>query len=200
MRTDFFGMTGHQLVGATYNTKNFSSIDQSLRIILEDRTIEAKDNTWCFYYNFDQYLYEPKKGSGNGLGLFGRFGASDGNPNLTHYFYSIGFGGKGVIPGRPNDGFGIGYYYMDISQPRFTGPLETRTALRGEEQGFEAYYNFALTPWMVLTPDIQVIRGAQKDTATITGRNIIGGIVVPTVTGKSVDTATVLGFRLQLVF
>ena len=51
------------------------------------------------YYNFDQYLCQPKKDKG--VGLFGRFGASDGNPNLMHYFYELGFGGKGLGTKRP---------------------------------------------------------------------------------------------------
>ena len=198
VRTDFFGMTGHQLVGATYSAKNYSSIDQSLRFFIENRAIEQQDNSWCFYYNFDQYLYEPKKGSDQGIGIFGRFGASDGNPNLVHYFYSIGIGGKGVIPGRPLDQFGIGYYYIDVSNPKFTGPLATRTALR-DEQGLEAYYNFAITPWMKLSPDIQVIRGAQKQAIT-TGFTQVGPVQIPTVSRKNISTATVLGFRLQIVF
>ena len=145
------------------------------------------------YYNFDQYFYEPKKGSGQGIGIFGRFGASDGNPNFMHYFYSIGIGGKGVIPGRPLDSYGIGYYYIDITSPTFTGPFADRSALR-DEQGFEAYYNIAVTPWMKLTPDIQVIRGAQKNVVSI---NTAGTSIVST---KSIDTATVLGLRLQLIF
>ena len=145
------------------------------------------------YYNFDQYFYEPKKGSGQGIGIFGRFGASDGNPNFMHYFYSVGLGGKGVIPGRPRDSYGIGYYYIDITSPTFTGPFVPRSALR-DEQGFEAYYNIAVTPWMRLTPDIQVIRGAQKNVVSV---NTAGTSVVST---KSIDTATVLGLRLQLIF
>jgi len=193
VRTNFFGLTGHQLVGGTYSAKNFTSIDQNLRFFLENRAIEQKDNSWCFYYNFDQYLYEPKKGSDQGIGIFGRFGASDGNPNPVHYFYSLGVGGKGVIPGRQLDQFGIGYYYMDISNPQFTGALATREFLRNE-QGFEAYYNFAITPWMKLTPDIQVIGPAQKDELSVLS------IVPPVISRTGISTATVLGFRLQMVF
>jgi len=186
VRTDFFGMTGHQLIGATYSARNFTSLDQ--RIIIDDHEIEQKDNSWSFHYNFDQYLYEPKKGQG--IGIFGRFGASDGNPNPVHYFYSIGVGGKGVISGRPLDQFGIGYYYMDITSPKFAGPLATREAPLQSGQGFEAYYNFAITPWMELTPDIQVVRGGQKDKLVST---------IPSVK-QSIDAATVVGLRLQLVF
>ena len=150
IKTDFFGLTGHQLIGAMYSTKEFASLEQNLRFIIENRAIEKKENSWCFYYNFDQYVYEPKKGSGRGVGIFGRFGLSDGNPNPMHHFYSIGIGGKGVIPERDLDGFGAGFYYIDISNPKFTGPLATTEFLR-DEYGAEAYYNFAITPWMKLT-------------------------------------------------
>jgi porin len=184
VRTNFFGLTGHQLIGGGYSNKTFASLDQSLRIFIETRTIEEQKGSWNVYYNFDQYLYEPKKGSGQGIGIFGRFGASDGNPNPMHYFYSIGIGGKGIIPGRPLDRFGLGYYYMDVRNPKFTGPLATRELLR-DESGFEAFYNISITPWLQLTPDIQVIRPAQKE--VIASRENVG-------------TATVLGLRLQLVF
>ena len=53
-----------------------------------------------------------------------------------------------------------------------------------DEWGFEAYYKVALTPWLLLTPDIQVVGPAQIREA---------------VTRKAVGLATVLGFRLQLV-
>ena len=124
--------------------------------------MEPKRGSWNVYYNFDQYLYEPKKGSDQGIGIFGRFGASDGNPNFMHFFYSIGVGGKGIIPNRPLDQFGLGFYYIDINKPKIQGLLRTAKLLR-DEYGFEAYYNFAITPWLLLTPDIQVVRGAQKD-------------------------------------
>jgi porin len=191
VRTDFFGMTGHQLMGATYSARNFASLDQSMRIIIENRAIEQKDNSWSFHYNFDQYVYEPNKGQG--IGIFGRFGVSDGNPNPVHYFYSIGVGGKGVISGRPLDQFGIGYYYMDINSPKFTGPLATREVLR-DEQGFEAYYNFAIAPWMKLTPDIQFVRPAHKDKLSAVSA------IPPVINKQGIDTATVIGLRLQIIF
>lgn len=46
------------------------------------------------------------------------------------------------------------------------GLLQTTEFLR-DEYGFEAFYNFAITPWALLTPDIQIVRGAQKDIVTI---------------------------------
>jgi porin len=191
VRTDFFGLPGHQLVGAAYSNKEFNSLDQNLRLILENRGISEEDGSWLVYYNFDQYLYQPQKD--RGLGIFGRFAVTDGQANPIHYFYSIGVGGKGIIPGRPLDESGIGYYYINISHPRFTGPFVTREFLR-DEWGVEAYYNIALTPWLKLTPDIQVIRPAQKDII-----NIEAGMP-PSISREGIKNATVLGLRLQLIF
>jgi porin len=190
VRTNFFGLTGHQLFGAAYSNKEYASIDQNARVVVQSGEIDKKKGSWNIHYNFDQYLYETKKGSGQGIGIFGRFGVSDGNPNFMQYFYSIGVGGKGIIPGRPLDQFGIGYYYLDVHNPTFTRRLATTSFLR-DEQGFEAYYNCALTPWMRLTPNIQIIRPAQKDLLTADGTGI---------TRKNIDTVTVLGVRLQVLF
>ena len=187
LRTGFFGLTGHQLVGGAYSNKEYTSIDQRVSFPLRGQTLAPEDGSWVVYYNFDQYFYETEKGSGRGVGLFGRFGASDGNPNLMQYFYSAGVGGKGFFSSRPHDQFGIGYYYLDVQSPTLQGPLQTRSFLR-DEWGFEAFYNVALTPWMLLTPDIQVIGPSQKRRA------------LDLVRRESVDTAVALGFRIQVIF
>jgi porin len=187
VRTLVAGLTGHQLIGGAYSTKSFTALDQNVRVVIEDRSLQEKKGSWVLYYNFDQYLYEPERGSGRGLGVFGRFGVSDGNPNPKKYFYSAGIGARGVVPGRPLDGFGIGYYYVTVGHPVFTGPFATASFLR-DEQGGEVYYDVAITPWARLAPDLQVVRPAQKRTVG-TGQ---GGV-------KSVDTATVLGVRLKVI-
>jgi porin len=192
VRTGFFGKTGHQLVGGVYSTRNFTSLNQNLRIIIENRAIQQEENTWAIYYNFDQYLYEPKKEQG--VGIFGRFGISDGKANPVHHFYSLGIGGKGAVPGRPLDQFGLGWYYIDVSNPSFTGPFATTSFLR-DEQGLEAYYNFAITPWARLTPDVQIVRPAQINTVRVNTSP------PPPVTVKNeIDTATIVGLRLELIF
>ena len=190
MKTGFFGMTGHQLLGATYSTKAFTSLSQDLRLIVQNLPIKEEDNSWGIYYNFDQYIYEPRKGQG--IGIFGRFGASDGDANPVHYFYSIGIGGKGVINSRSHDSFGLGYYYADISNPTLTGLFKDKKLLR-DEYGIEAYYNISITPWMKLTPDIQFVRPAQEH-----AYNINNGIL--NISREEIKTATVVGLRLQMIF
>ncbi len=187
VRTGFFGLTGHQLVGGLFSNKTYTSIDQRLGFVIENRALTKKDDTWAVFYNFDQFLYETAEQSGKGVGLFGRFGASEGNPNPEQYFYSIGVGGKGMIQGRDFDRFGIGYYYVSVNNPTLQLPFAVRSFLR-DEWGFEAFYNVALTPWMLVTPDVQVIGPTQRREATgLLAREYVG-------------TATVLGVRVQLIF
>lgn len=197
VKTNFFGMTGHQLLGALYSGKDFSSLEQNTLLMLKgmirngELNIQKEDGSWAVYYNFDQYLYEPKKGKG--IGIFGRFAATDGEANPVHYFYSIGIGGKGFMNSRPNDAFGIGFYYMDVAHPKLIGIFRDRELLR-DEYGVEAYYNLAITPWLKLTPDIQFIRPAQKDRLEVVNTK------PPAVRTESVDSAVVLGLRLQMAF
>ena len=198
MRTDFFGLTGHQLFGGIFSNRTFSSIDQNARFVFENGALEGKKGSWSVYYNFDQYVYEPNKGSGEGIGVFGRFGASDGNPNFMHFFYSLGIGGKGVISNRASDQYGFGFYYIDVSNPKLQGLFQSIKLLR-DEYGFEAFYNFAITPWLQLTPDIQIVRGAQKEKITI--GTAPGPIGVPFVASRrSIGAATILGLRLKMLF
>lgn len=188
VRTGFFGLIGHQLVGALYSNKQYTSIDQRLGAVIENRALGRSQDTWAVFYNFDQFLYEADKDAGRGAGVFGRFGASEGNPNPAQYVFSFGAGGKGVVPSRDLDRFGVGYYYIIIENPTLQRPFTTRSFLENE-WGLEIFYNVALTPWMLLTPDIQVIGPAQKRRAT--------GLRTG---GETVDVATVLGLRLQLIF
>jgi porin len=180
LTTHFFDLTGHQLGGAIYSSKNYTNLDQPLaNLIIPFLPADKTGDTWAIYYNFDQYLYQPDKKADQGVGVFGRFGATDGKANPIHYFASGGVGGKGVIPGRKYDQCGIGYYYLWATLPQ--RPIDVGLVDRifaDNSQGFEVFYEIALTPWMRLTPDLQIIDPP----------------------AKRVDTAWVAGVRLELKF
>ena len=55
----------------------------------------------------------------------------------------------------------MGYYYLATSSVlrQTLGPVSPI----GNEQGFELYYNAAITSWFTLTADIQAIDPAQSD-------------------------------------
>lgn len=126
--------------------------------------LERKQDTWSVYYNFDQYVWNPQGDKDRGLGVFFRFGISDGDPNPVKYFYSAGIGGKGLVPGRPKDTFGIGWARTEFSDSLVPFLRDRLSLGLNHEDVYEAYYNFALAPWLGVTLDLQVVdQGLTKD-------------------------------------
>ncbi len=178
-----FGLRGHQLFGFVYSDKQFRSLEQDPRIgfdlpggaagqLLElSRRLDSESGSWAFYYNFDQYIYTEQEDSTQGIGVFGRFGVSDGEANPIESFYSLGLGGKGVLPGRDDDRCGLGFFYTEWSDVPLAHALDINNA-----QGVELFYNIEVTPWMHITPDLQVLIDpggvADRDVA------IVGGVRV----------------------
>lgn len=144
---------------------NRGLLRSALRQVLAPAQLPRETDSWSVYYNFDQYLMTHPEDARQGFGLFGRFGVADGDTNPIQYFWSLGFGGTGMIHGRPNDRYGIGYYFMQTSDE-----LPDLFDL-DDEQGLEAYYTLAATPWLQISPDVQVINPARKsnDTTVVAG-------------------------------
>jgi porin len=95
------------------------------------------------------------------IGLF--FGKLD----TLEWAVSGGIGGRGLIPSRENDNFGVGYYYNRFQTTRLSSPL----GIRNHSQGFEGFYNIAITPACRLTLDLQVVQSVLQrlSTATVLG-------------------------------
>ncbi len=129
-------------------------------LLVPTQPASRKDSTWGMYYGFDQYLWHPGGDKSRGIGIFFTFGASDGEVNPVKYSYSMGVGGKGVVPGRPLDTFGIGWARTELSG-NFLPFLrqQLRLGLDGED-AIELYYSAALTPWLTATADLQIVEPA----------------------------------------
>ena len=113
-----------------------------------------------------------------GIGAFFRFGASDGVANPVKYAYNVGIGGKGIVPGRPNDSFGIGWAHTQLSG-NFVPFLRQQLDLGlQKEDAVELYYNAVLTPWLNLNADLQIVNSAFNKTQTSTGQLVNMGTAV----------------------
>jgi len=177
-KTCIAGLPGHQLFGGTWSNAKFNDLDQDPRtilsqILLPNRGIPLKTykDSWSFFYNMDHYLYLKEGTKDQGFGVFARYGVSDGKANPIKYFASFGIGGKGMIPGRCQDTFGVGYYHAWLSNQ--IPSIAYRLLLNGNEQGGELYYNIYLTPWLQLTPDLQIIQSANQ---RVDNTVIVGGL------------------------
>src|SRR5580704_9848211 len=143
-----------------------------------------ENSSWAFGYAFDQYLWHPPGDAAHGIGVFFSFGASDGNPNPIKTSLLVGVGGKGV-PGRPDDTYGAGFARTQFSSA-FVPFLRQQLGLGlDHEDAFEMFYNLAVTGWLSVTADLQVIDPGLKKTLGSSGL-------------VSVDTATVAGVRARL--
>ena len=164
------GRRGHQGFTARFSTMGGTERDINLPGWPE--TISTKDDRYYFAYTFDQSLYQSRQNPKEGFGLFGMFGISDGNPNRVHWQGHVGVSGTGLIPGRSRDNWGVGYYYLAPS--RDLKDLFTRRRRIRDEQGLEIFYNFAVTPWLSLGADLQVIRPSLAgDTAVFSGIRMV---------------------------
>jgi porin len=88
--------------------------------------------------------------------LFGRASVSDGNPTPFRYFLSAGIGGDSPAGCHRGDTFGVGWFYNGVSNE--FGPILQTAFGPVDGTGVELYYNFQVTPWLNVTPDIQFIR------------------------------------------
>ncbi|OLE64885.1 MAG: carbohydrate porin [Acidobacteria bacterium 13_1_20CM_2_68_14] len=148
--------------------------------------LNQKSDTWAVFYSFDQYFWQPKGDPKRGIGIFFTFGTTDGNPNPIKYSYSMGIGGNGVVPGRPNDSIGVGWARTEFSS-EFVPFLRQRLDLGlDHEDAVEMYYNAALTGWLNATLDLQVINPGLKKTLSSSGQL------------TEVNTAVVVGGRLYI--
>jgi len=146
-------------------------------------------STWSASYGFDQYFWQPKGDEKHGMGVFFSAGASDGNPNFIKYAFIAGIGGKGVGSSRPDDSFGVGFARTQLSSA-FVPFLRERIGLGLEhEDSSEMYYNLAVTGWLTVTADLQVINQALNKSLTPTGVGLV-----------NVPNATIAGIRFRVRF
>ena len=107
------------------------------------------------------------------LGMFARLSVSDGRYETFDFTdidrsAAIGLSLKGTRWGRPDDVVGVGFVFNEISRERLNflragglgvliGDGAGYPANAGAEQIFETYYNIAVTKWLNVTFDYQVL-------------------------------------------
>jgi porin len=164
--TNFFDLPGKHLFAGTYSNKDFTALDVDNRTLLSSLlgfgTLPKDEGSWCGYYNFHQYLVTEEDDETQGFGLFGRYGIADKETSPIEAFYSIGLGGKGAIEGRDNDTWGVGYYYIRLSD-KLPPALKSITE---DPQGFEVFYNIEVSPSVHITPDLQIVNPARSNYST----------------------------------
>ena len=154
-------------LAATYSTKGGSDLGE-LDLPPDSRS-EDKSSSRSVSLQLNHLILESQQLEGKGLGIYALSAINDGNPNPIKSSFAGGLAGHGMVPGRHNDSFGLGYFYYNFSSD-LKSTLKPILNL-GSEQGMEVYYNAALTPWLILGGDLQWLGPAleRKDRAVAGG-------------------------------
>jgi len=152
------GLQGYHSFRAAYsNARGFDLDDFSgLRARLSRGQTITKKSFWFASYAVQQYIMQNEVDPTVGWGLFANVSISDGNPNPVKWSLLAGIAGNNLIKGREHDKWGIGYYHYGLSQLLIDG-LQLANIYRRSEGGVECFYNFAITPWVQLSADLQII-------------------------------------------
>ncbi len=161
---------------------------QAPALLIPTQPMNMENETWAAVYSFEQYLWQPEGESKRGLGTHFSFGLSDGKANPVKYSYSLGLVGKGIVPGRPYDEFGIGWALTEFSDNFVPYMRDTFNLGLNRESAVEVYYNFAVTPWLSISPSYQYISPALDKVQDGNGNF------------KSLDNTQLLGVRIGVRF
>jgi porin len=182
-----FGLPGHQGIGGTYSTGRYNDLNPTA--YFDPRfgpTIVPGfvRGSWSLFYMADQALYVDPCNPKRSWGVFTNIGLADNGPSPVRWSAAIGLGGSSPLVSRPLDTFGIGYSFVEYSDP-VQNLLPLLVPVQAD-QAVELYYNIAVTPWFRLTPDMQILVPARE-------RTLPPGV-------RPIDTAVVFGLRAKIDF
>ncbi len=129
----------------------------------------TKSGAWNVNIQFTHNLQENGGASDAAWGFYLKAGIADGNPNYVQSSIIVGVGGKALLFGRPQDSFGLGAYYYNLSD-KLEDTINP-VAILGDEAAIEVFYNYAVTPWLSLGPNIQFVSPSRGrfDNALVVG-------------------------------
>lgn len=147
------------------------------------------------YAVIDAQLYRPEGADqADGVAVYARLSGSPSDRNLIGLWADGGIVFSGMVPGRPEDAFGLSFIYArigDHAQRYDRDRLSFDTdfhPVRSYEASIELTYQAVVVPGWTIQPDIQVVI------------NPGGGIADPTRPNQRVKGGVVLGLRSTLTY
>ena len=116
------------------------------------------------YAILDQQVYHLPGGDGEkGIGLFARLIGAPPDRNVIDLYADAGLFALGLVPGRPDDGFGIAAAFAKVSSAAQAADRDfdlvsgIPTPVRDFEAVIEATYDATIIPGFMLQPTLQYI-------------------------------------------
>jgi len=187
-------------LGVWYDTQSFAdqAIDNSGLSLADPASTgipRAHRGDYGIYAVADQTLWVDPEESDRSVSVFARaMGTPQSDRNLIDFSLNAGIVFHEPFLHRDDDtvGLGMGYAHvsgraaaLDAATAAYTGAY---TPIRNGETFLEATYQYQVTPWWQLQPDVQYVF------------NPGAGIANPNVPTQRVKNETVLGLRTNIVF
>lgn len=150
---------GHYRFGGWYHPRAKTIFRRTFGGLREP---QSRSGDAGFFMNFDQFVWKENANENDkqGLSLFGRYGYAHGSVNRIEHFWSLGGQYVGLIPDRDDDVLGFGFAQA-IQSRQFRHAIRPKA---DQETVFELYYGYHLTPWCVISPDLQLVLDPGGDT------------------------------------
>jgi porin len=187
-------------LGVWYDSEKFAdqrydTMGRSLADPASDGVARMHRGDYGLYAVADQMLWRSALEADRNINAFLRvMGTPQGDRNLIRFSLNAGFTFHEPFNHRDDDTFGIGMGYtkvgpnasgLDQDTGAFSGDY---TPVRGGETFVEAMYQYQVTPWWQLQPDLQYVfrPGA--------------GALNPNRPGRTIANETVIGLRTNILF
>jgi porin len=146
------GQAGVYKLGGYYDTARFT-----------DLVTGASDRgNWSVYVLGDQTLYRGADGVPT-VAVFAGLGLSPQQDRNTVYYYGqAGVNVVGLVPFRPKDMLGLAATYTRFSDDFVDANRVAGTPVTSQEAIVELTYQAAITPFLTLQPDLQLVFDANQ--------------------------------------
>jgi porin len=158
------GRRGTIKLGGWYHAENFDNVmfgTDGLSLASGNGIPERMPGNWGVYGIIDQQIWRmPGSDEDKGVNVFARLSASPPDRNQISFTFDGGITFDGVILGRSDDVFGLGFSYSRISPSlsaldRDTLRAGTYTLVHDYESLVEFSYRAQIIPGWTIQPDVQ---------------------------------------------
>lgn len=118
----------------------------------EDFNGITRDDNNGLYFIGEKNLFSEETSS-QGLGMFLQLGFAETDRNQIDLYIGAGINYKGLIPNRNEDVFGMAVAHASTSDDFINANPGTDNG----ETAVELSYQFGITPWLIVQPDLQYI-------------------------------------------
>jgi porin len=147
------GLPGTIKLGAWQHTDDryFPAVNESGKLF---------DSNYGFYASIDQQIFALPSDPTKGVNVFARVAGAPSDRNTVDFYVDGGIVFSGFIPKRPDDSFGVGFAYAQVSDDardadRAAKLLDSTYRIRDFESIVEVFYKAQIVPGLSIQPDLQ---------------------------------------------